>query len=136
MARQFVVQLENRPGELAHLARALATRWIDIVHVACVGTGAAACTFLTTSDPDATRDVLRGMGIPFIEGEMVFAEVEDRPGGLAELAEGLAAAGVNILAALTVGRHEDRRDGPLGRRRTTGTRAAGPPGSGRRAVLT
>lgn len=106
MVRQFVVQLENRPGELAHLARALATRWIDIVHVACVGTGATACTFLTTSDPDATRDVLRGMGTPFIEGEMVFAEVEDRPGGLAELAERLAAAGVNILAALTVGRHE------------------------------
>lgn len=108
MARQFLVQLENRPGELAHLARVLASRRIDIIHVACVGYGPVACTFLTTSDPDATRDVLRGAGTPFIEGEVVLAEVEDRPGGLADLTERLATAGVNILAALTVGRRENR----------------------------
>ena len=107
MARQFVVQLENRPGELAHLARALAARWIDIVHIASVGSGSTACAFLTTSDAAATREVLHGAGFPFIEGDLVFAPVEDRPGGLADLTERLAAAGVNILAALTV----DRRPG-------------------------
>ncbi len=106
MARQFVVQLENRPGELAHLARALAARWIDIVHVACVASGATACAFLTTSDAPATREVLRSSGYVFIEGDVVFASVEDRPGGLAEVAERLASAGVNILAVLTVGRRE------------------------------
>ncbi len=108
MARQFVVQLDNRPGELAHLARVLAARSIDIVHVACVGAGPTASAFLTTRDPDATRDVLRGAGMPFIEGDVVLAEVEDRPGGLAELAERLATAGVNILAVLTVGRASGR----------------------------
>ncbi len=107
MARQFLVQLENRPGELAHLARALAARWVDIVHIASVGTGSTACVFLTTSDFDATRDVLHCMGLPYLEGEVVLAEVEDRPGGFADVTERLAAAGVNILAVLPV----DRRPG-------------------------
>ena len=29
MCRQFIIQMENRPGELAHVARALAARGID-----------------------------------------------------------------------------------------------------------
>ena len=33
MVSQFVIQLENRPGELAHLTRALAMRGIDIRHI-------------------------------------------------------------------------------------------------------
>jgi len=36
MARQFVVQLANRPRELAHLARALAARDLDIRRVSGV----------------------------------------------------------------------------------------------------
>lgn len=104
MERQFVVQLPNRPGELAHLARALAARGIDIVHISCAGTGDLAGAFLTTDDAAATRDVLRGLGYPFVEGEPIVVDVEDRPGGLADVAERLGRAGVNILGALTVGR--------------------------------
>lgn len=104
MGRQFVIQLENHPGELAHLARALAARGIDIHHVSCVGAGPLACMFVTTSDDDATREVLHGLGHPYIEGRPVVVEVEDRPGGLAEVTERLAAAGVNICGVLPVGR--------------------------------
>jgi hypothetical protein len=104
MERQFVVQLPNRPGELAHLARALAARGIDIVHISCAGTGDVAGAFLTTDDAEATRAVLRGLGVEFVEGEPIVVDVEDRPGGLAEVAERLGRAGVNILGALTVGR--------------------------------
>ena len=106
MSRQFVIQLENRPGELAHLARAFAARGINIVHVACVGAGPLACMFVTTDDAAGTRKVLYGMGHEFIEGQPIVVEVEDRPGGLAEVSEKLAAAGVNITGVLPVGRHE------------------------------
>lgn len=103
MARQFVIQLENRPGALAHLARALATRGIDIVHIASVGAGAISSAFITTTDDDATRDVLHGLGHSFIEGAAVVVDVEDRPGGFADVTERLAGAGVNILGALVIG---------------------------------
>ena len=104
MARQFVVQLENHPGEFAHLAHAFAARGIDIRHVACVGAGSLACMFVTTSDDDAARHVLHGLGRMFIEGDPILVEVDDRPGGLAEVTEKLANAGVNITGILTVGR--------------------------------
>jgi len=104
MTRQFVIQLTNQPGELAHLTRALAARGIDIRNIASTSAGTLASASITTSDDDATREVLRGLGLSFIEGDMVVADVEDRPGGFADATERLAEAGVNILGALVVGR--------------------------------
>ena len=106
MARQFVVQLPNRPGELAHLARALAARGVNIEHVSCVGAGTVSCAFLTTGADDTTRRVLIGMGASFIEGETIVVDVEDRPGGLADACGLLGLAGVNILGMLIVGRRD------------------------------
>ncbi len=103
MGRQFVVQLENRPGELAHLARALGSRGINITHISCAGTGSIACAFMTTEKEDETREVLRGLGHDYLEGTMIVVDVMDQPGGLAEVTEKLAKAGVNILGTLTVG---------------------------------
>ena len=104
MVRQFVIQLQNHPGELAHLSRALGVRGIDIEHVSCVGAGSLACAFIIPSNQQAMREVLRGLGHQFIEGDAIMVDVEDRPGGLADVAERLAAAGVNILGTLCVGR--------------------------------
>lgn len=106
MQRQFVVQLDNRPGELAHLARALGARGVNLTHISCAGTGSIACAFMTTANDDETRSVLRGLGHDFIEGATVVVDVMDRPGGLAEVAERFANAGINILGTLCVGRRE------------------------------
>lgn len=108
MPRQFVIQLANRPGELAHIAKALAARWVDITHIASAGHGSMACAFLTTSDIAATREVLRGLGMPFVEGDTIVLDVDDVPGGLAEVTAKLAAAGVNVIGALMVCRHDDK----------------------------
>lgn len=105
MARQFVIQLRNHPGELAHVARAFAARGVDLHHVACAGAGAYACMFVSTSDDDAAREVLHGLGALYMEGEPIRVSVEDRLGGLAEVTERLAAAGVNVSGILPVGRH-------------------------------
>jgi hypothetical protein len=60
--------------------------------------------FVTTDDDATARTVLAGLGHPFIEGSPVLVEVDDRPGGLAEVSERLAAAGVNVTGMLPVGR--------------------------------
>ena len=102
MSNQFVVQLDNRPGALAGLARALAARGVDIRSISGGGAGERAYTVLTTDDDAATREVLRAGGYPFVEGETLVVEVEDRPGGLAAVTEKLAAAGVDIRSVLFV----------------------------------
>ena len=104
MGQPFVIQLENRPGELAHVTRALAMRGINIQSIAGSGAGTRMCAMLTTDDDEMTRDVLHSMGIPFVEGDTLCVEVEDRPGGIAELTEKLSAASVNITGILVVGR--------------------------------
>ena len=103
MARQFVIQLDNRVGELAHLARALAARSIDIRHVWCFGTGRLACAVIVPDDDDRMRQVLEGLGHEYIEGCPIVVDVDDRPGGLADVAERLAAAGVLITGTMCVG---------------------------------
>jgi hypothetical protein len=104
MGRHFIIQLRNHPGELAHLARAMAARGIELHGVSCVGHGPLACMVTHTSDDQAAREVLHGLGHAYIEGEPVFVDVSDRAGGLAEVSERLAAAGVNITGILESGR--------------------------------
>lgn len=104
MARQFVVQLENNPGELTHIVRAFAARGVKIHHVACVGTGRLQCMFLTTTDDDdAARGVLKGLGHEFIEGEPIMVEIPDEPGALAEVSGKLAEAGVMVTGVIQAG---------------------------------
>ena len=103
MARQFVIQIGNRPGQLAHLARALAMRGINIEHLSCAGAGDQACVFLIADDGEELRQVLHGLGHRYIEGDALVVDVADRPGGLADVTEKLATAGVNIIGTLEVG---------------------------------
>ena len=110
MARQFVVQLENKPGELAHLARALASRGIDIKHIGAVGAGDLGAAFITTADAAATREVLHGLGHAYVEGAPLLIEVDDKPGGIADATDRLAAAGVNLCGTLMVGHKPGKVD--------------------------
>lgn len=104
MPTQFVVQLQNRPGALAQFARALAERGVNIVHCAAGGAGAIGYAIVQAQDDDAARAVLRSTGLPFVEGTPVTVELVDRPGALAEIAERLGAAGLDIHGLLVVGR--------------------------------
>ena len=108
MAKQFVVQLHNRPGGLAVLSESLASRGVDLRAIGGGGIGDVGHIILTSADDDATRRVLEDGGYTFIEGESILAEVDDRPGGMARVARALADAGVNILGHLFLGRWGDR----------------------------
>jgi hypothetical protein len=104
MGTQFVVQIDNRPGALAQFARALAERGVNLVHCAAGGAGAIGYAIVETRDDEAARDVLRSIGLPFVEGTPITVELIDRPGALAELAERLGAAGIGIHGLLVIGR--------------------------------
>jgi hypothetical protein len=104
MTRQFVVQLENRPGTLAGLARALADRGIDIRQIAGGGMGSVGYAILETDDDAATDQVLRAIGHPFVSGEPLLATIADHPGALASTVDRLAVAGIDVKGILVVGR--------------------------------
>jgi hypothetical protein len=104
MAKHFIVQLQNRPGALAHLVRALAARGVNITRVASGGHGPYAFASLETNDFAATHEVLKGIGLEFVEGESLVVLLRDEPGTLAALTIRLADEGVNVESVMTVGR--------------------------------
>lgn len=108
MPRQFVVQLRNRPGEMATLAETLAARGVDLRAIGGGGIGDVGHVIMTTADDDTTRVVLDEGGWTYVEGESLLAEVDDRPGGMAAVARSLSDAGVNVLGHLFLGRWGDR----------------------------
>lgn len=105
MSQQFVVQLPNRPGELAHLAKALCARGVNIVQVHQTTVGDLTCAeIFTDCCDDDTRDVLRGMGYPFVAGTSLTVEIDDTPCALGEVSDRLSHAGVNIKGCCVLGR--------------------------------
>ena len=108
MPRQFVVQVPNRPGQMAELAEQMAAAGVDLRAIGGGGLGDYGHFILTSADDDAARRVLEEGGWTFIEGESLLAEVDDKPGGMARLARALADAGVNVHGHLFLGRWSDR----------------------------
>jgi hypothetical protein len=108
MPKQFVIQVNNKPGEMARLAEQLAARGVDLRAIGGGGLGEVGHFIMTTADDDAARSVLEDGGWTFLEGESLLAEVDDRPGGMARIARELSDAGVNVLGHLFIGRWSDR----------------------------
>jgi hypothetical protein len=63
----FTVQLEDRPGALADVARALADRGVNITGIVGVAEDTDGALMLTTSDAAATREAFTALGIAFDE---------------------------------------------------------------------
>ena len=108
MPRQFVVQVNNRPGEMARLAEQMAAAGVDLRAIGGGGLGEVGHMIMTTADDDTARKVLEDGEWTFLEGESLLAEVDDKPGGMARIARQLADADVNVLGHLFIGRWSDR----------------------------
>jgi hypothetical protein len=98
----FIVELENRPGELARLAEAVGQRGINITAIAAVAAGNGGIGLLT-NDEAGTREALQAAGISVREIGLVSVNLEHRAGTLAEVARKLADAGVNVELLLATG---------------------------------
>ena len=108
MPRQFVVQVTNKPGQMALLAEQMADAGVDLRAIGGGGLGEVGHFIMTTADDDRARQVLEDGSWTFLEGESLLAEVDDKPGGMARLSRALADAGVNIQGHLFLGRWSDR----------------------------
>lgn len=92
----FIVESENRPGEIARVSEALAEEDINITAVGCVAWGDRGAFGLMTTDEPGTRDAFDRAGVTYRELDAVEFRLADRPGTLAEASRKLADAGVNV----------------------------------------
>jgi hypothetical protein len=94
--RQLSVAIENQPGRLGQVGRLLAARSIHIDAFSVIDNVEQGMVRLMTSDPTAAREILKGVGLPVVEVEVLAIEMTDRTGNLAAVGEALAAAEINI----------------------------------------
>ena len=129
--KAFLVDLENKPGALATIAEALASKGVNITGVAGASCGSSGRAAITTSDPVGTRQALEAAKATFTELEMTEASLPNEPGSLAKATRRLASAGVNIEAIFPTGMTGNQvsvgfvTDNPTKARETLSTTAAG-----------
>jgi hypothetical protein len=99
----FIVELQDKPGELARVTEAIAEKGINITGFTGATAGGRGAVMLVTNDEEGTRRALKEAGCTVKESELVTVALEHQPGALAAAARKLADAGINISGALPTG---------------------------------
>ena len=94
--RQLSVFLENRKGRLAEVARTLGNSGINIRALSLADTSDFGILRLIVNDVDGALGVLKDNGYTVRDTEVIAVEVDDRPGGLAEVLAVLAKSDLNV----------------------------------------
>jgi hypothetical protein len=96
-AKQVSVFVENKPGRLVAVLRALEDRGISIKGMSVADAADIGIVRLVVSDPDDALMELQDRGFTARADYVVCAEIKDVPGGLLHgVAEPIAAAGINL----------------------------------------
>ena len=93
---EFTIQLANRPGQLAGLAKMLADAGVNIEALAAFGIEDRGVVRVLVDDPTAAREVIREGGLVAEEWEVITTIISHEPGTLAQLTQSLADADVTI----------------------------------------
>ncbi|MDR1520213.1 MAG: ACT domain-containing protein [Planctomycetota bacterium] len=94
--KQIAIFMENKPGHLRTICRALADAGISIHTLSLADTSQYGILRLLTNEWEKARDVLTQSGFVVNLTEVAAVEVADRPGGLSALLDVVGKAGVNI----------------------------------------
>jgi hypothetical protein len=105
MATDLTIMLEDRPGELARVGKALGDAGVNIDGVIGLTVAGKGEVHVLVDDAAAAQSALEGAGMQVsAANDVLILDVEDKPGTLGEVAGKLGAAGVNLnLAYLATG---------------------------------
>jgi hypothetical protein len=94
--KQFDVMVQDKPGEVAHVAEILAKNAVNIRGISTEMGGGGPMVHVITDDDASTRKALTGAGIAHSERDILVVSLPDKPGELAKITKKLARGGVNI----------------------------------------
>ena len=96
LARQLAVFLDNRPGTLGRLCEALAEAKINIFAISSSDTVDHVVFRIVVSDPTQAKRLLEERGTLVIMTDVLMIDGSNKPGSLAEIANRLGDASINI----------------------------------------
>jgi hypothetical protein len=96
MAREFVIQMDDRPGGLGQLARALADRAVNILAVQATTQAGKGLIRVVVDNAAPARNVFDTGHVNYTEGDVAVISPPHRPGELALAAARLGKNNINI----------------------------------------
>ncbi len=97
MPMDLVIEVDNEPGALARVTRAISDAGVNIAAATCLGAAERAELHILVPHANAVHQALAISNLAVTrEREVVVVEADDRPGMLADLARTVAEAGVNL----------------------------------------
>jgi len=96
VATHLSVFVENKPGKIESITRALAEQRINILGITIASRGEFGVVKILPNDPDRAFDVLRARQFTVSRRDVVIAIIPDRPGSLHELLDALSRQGANL----------------------------------------
>lgn len=99
---QISVFIENRPGRAAEVCRLLEEAGVNVRGFMISDTNDYGILRLVVDDPDRALAALAQHGYAAKAKPILVARLEDEPGNLSKLLEGLTAAGVNLIYAYSL----------------------------------
>lgn len=94
--KEFTVLMEDRPGTLGKVCRALADRSVNIVAIQSFPIGGKSVTRFVFDNPTTAKTVLDSERLTYLEAEVAQVKLPHRPGELARAASRLGDANINI----------------------------------------
>lgn len=96
---ELSVLCEDRPGMLSQLAKLLGSAKVNILAVSCAPAGVQGAVRVIVDNLARAKKAFDGDHISYTEHEVLYAELPNLPGALAEFAGKLAAQNINITTA-------------------------------------
>jgi hypothetical protein len=96
ITKELTIRMDNRPGSLGRVCRALANRGVNIMAFQSIPSQQTILVCIVADNPTAAQSVLEQEGIVHTEAEVVQVQLSNQPGELARAASKLAEANINI----------------------------------------
>jgi len=94
--KEFSVRMEDEPGTLGKVCRALADREVNILAFQSIPWEEKSLIRFVVDNPAAAKSVLDTWRLKYTEAEVVWVKLPNRPGELARAASQLGEADINI----------------------------------------
>jgi hypothetical protein len=95
-AKEFTIQIEDRPGTLGKICQALADRSVNIIAFQISAAQGKSMARVIVDNPTNAKTVLETQKLTFTETEVALVKLSHRPGELARAAMRLGENKINI----------------------------------------
>lgn len=105
IANEFVIEIEDKPGELAKLCEILGSKGINLKAITVDRIGTQTFVRLLVDKNKRAKEILEENNAIFTENDVIVKSLEDKPNALTEVARKLGKANVNIESLYLLNRN-------------------------------